>query len=824
MKLKQLLLAFLLVFCFDAFSQSAKKTVKQAKKDLKAKNYQAAIDGYTKALELKPGNYGYILTRAGIYERYGKPAEALKDYQQALEIKPKDYKIIMKAGDLSAKLKDYKSAAMYYDRNVATDRHDIVSLQKSSYAHLNIKDFALALERANEAYEEQRYNHLSLYYRALALDSLKQYTEANIAYTSAIKLMRNIYKPDEKADAQFKPYYANHALILYRLGDNDNAIKEYNLATASDPKDTVEPAAYYVYFLESQPYVKKTDFTNSIGYLNKTLAINPSFADGFAARASVNKQTSQFQSAISDYTKVIQLTTNNASAYFGRGQSHLELGNYTEAIADLKKAAELDPANEQIKNLLRDASDKNYKANKENEVPVLVIMYPLADNGGFVNIYENQQDILIEGQVSDKSLISEININGKTIRFNAGDKNPLFTYKLNAKDVNRIDISVSDIYFNTTSKSLKVGRIIDNSRSRVDFSGRVSSDDNRHLPYANRIVYITNEKGEALYQAKTDALGNFKFEKLPFDKKYLMTLDTEDAQFNGIEKFAVTDSKGNVVMVTHRNTMGKFNFELLPSDLALMSLMTVEDAPLKLDVKGRLVADDEHKTPLASIKFLLLNERDEISAFHITNNDGSFTFPGLMPSDKYNFAIDVLDSKKIPYNKIFVTDENGKIVKTIVKNADGIFKFKLLESERAMLSTLAAEDFDPWAHLKLSQQKKEVEIIENIYYESGSFKLSPAAEKILDKAVIALKNDPNLLLEVQSHTDATAGDEYNMDLSQKRANASVDYIVSKGIDRKRLTAKGFGETQLTNRCSNGVDCSDEEHRQNRRTVFKLSYK
>ncbi|MEO8762154.1 MAG: OmpA family protein, partial [Bacteroidia bacterium] len=110
-----------------------------------------------------------------------------------------------------------------------------------------------------------------------------------------------------------------------------------------------------------------------------------------------------------------------------------------------------------------------------------------------------------------------------------------------------------------------------------------------------------------------------------------------------------------------------------------------------------------------------------------------------------------------------------------------------------------------------------------IYYESGSYKILPAAETILAKTIESMKKNPTLLLEVQSHTDATAGDEYNMDLSQKRANTVVDYLVSKGIDKKRLTAKGYGETQLTNKCANGVDCSDEEHRQNRRTVFKLSY-
>ena len=60
--------------------------------------------------------------------------------------------------------------------------------------------------------------------------------------------------------------------------------------------------------------------------------------------------------------------------------------------------------------------------------------------------------------------------------------------------------------------------------------------------------------------------------------------------------------------------------------------------------------------------------------------------------------------------------------------------------------------------------------------------------------------------------------------TQKRAAMAVEYLVANGIDKKRLMAKGFGETQLTNRCVNGVECSNEEHKQNRRTVFKLSYK
>ena len=82
------LIIFLFVSLF-AFSQSAKKIVKQAKKDFKAQKYQAAIDGYTKALVLKPNNFDYTVARGLAYERFAKPQEAINDYTAAIKVKPK---------------------------------------------------------------------------------------------------------------------------------------------------------------------------------------------------------------------------------------------------------------------------------------------------------------------------------------------------------------------------------------------------------------------------------------------------------------------------------------------------------------------------------------------------------------------------------------------------------------------------------------------------------------------------------------------------------------------------------------------------------------
>ena len=84
-----------------------------------------------------------------------------------------------------------------------------------------------------------------------------------------------------------------------------------------------------------------------------------------------------------------------------------------------------------------------------------------------------------------------------------------------------------------------------------------------------------------------------------------------------------------------------------------------------------------------------------------------------------------------------------------------------------------------------------------------------------------LKDNPRIQIELSSHTDSGAGDQYNLVLSDKRAKAAVDYLIANGIDSKRLKWKGYGETKILNKCANNVECSEEEHQMNRRTEFKV---
>lgn len=111
--------------------------------------------------------------------------------------------------------------------------------------------------------------------------------------------------------------------------------------------------------------------------------------------------------------------------------------------------------------------------------------------------------------------------------------------------------------------------------------------------------------------------------------------------------------------------------------------------------------------------------------------------------------------------------------------------------------------------------------IENIYYNFDKSNIRRDAVNPLEHIVLLMKEHPNWHLNITSHTDSRGSDSYNMKLSERRARAALQYLISHGINADRLTAHGYGETRLVNKCSNGVPCSAEAHQLNRRSEFEI---
>ncbi len=142
-----------------------------------------------------------------------------------------------------------------------------------------------------------------------------------------------------------------------------------------------------------------------------------------------------------------------------------------------------------------------------------------------------------------------------------------------------------------------------------------------------------------------------------------------------------------------------------------------------------------------------------------------------------------------------------------------------------------SENFDIPATAAFQEVEKDVElkklavggkiVLRNIFFDLDKATLRPESAAELERLTKLMNDVPSLKIELGGHTDSRGSDTYNQQLSEKRAKAVVDYLTSKGISSDRLKWAGYGETQLVNGCSNGVNCTDEQHQENRRTEFKV---
>ena len=189
-------------------------------------------------------------------------------------------------------------------------------------------------------------------------------------------------------------------------------------------------------------------------------------------------------------------------------------------------------------------------------------------------------------------------------------------------------------------------------------------------------------------------------------------------------------------------------------------------------------------------------------------------------------------------------DREGQVIEETFTDSDGNFKFIVYSDEEYILigekenyfstrgefSTIGKEldksklkefitnvEYEKNLILDRIVVNKSI-VLDNIYYDLDKSDIREDAALELDKLIVILKDNPNISIELSSHTDDRASVDYNQNLSQRRAESAVSYILSKGIDDNRITARGYGESQLI--ILNAE--TEDEHQINRRTEFKVT--
>ena len=309
---------------------------------------------------------------------------------------------------------------------------------------------------------------------------------------------------------------------------------------------------------------------------------------------------------------------------------------------------------------------------------------------------------------------------------------------------------------------------VEEKEAKIVYLSGVAIDALTGNELTNTLITLTDDDGVELGSVETDNNGQY-FLELIADKKYNI-LAENDNYFSVNKTLTTSDNKNEyeLDLVAHR----------------------------KGDVKliGKVV-DDETIETIKGVKVTIISN-DKTPILNETKANGTFE--------------NELKEEKI----------DQKINLSIKLEKDGYISNVISVNEKANEKGIIEVNCN-LHKLNIGVDIGKVADVQPIYFDVDKAEIRPEAALELDKIVIAMQENPKIIIELGSHTDARGDDAYNLDLSERRAKASANYLIAKGINKSRVKFKGYGETQLVNNCTNDVECTDEQHQENRRTEFKI---
>ncbi|POY37776.1 flagellar motor protein MotB [Solitalea longa] len=211
---------------------------------------------------------------------------------------------------------------------------------------------------------------------------------------------------------------------------------------------------------------------------------------------------------------------------------------------------------------------------------------------------------------------------------------------------------------------------------------------------------------------------------------------------------------------------------------------------LHFKLKG-LVINKKTRAPLKNSKINLCNQINGANLETTTNEKGEFEFQ-LEENNNYSVSAETT---------------NFHIAQKDSISTIGYADSKLFSVQLELDSIV------------INQQKNLK--FKNIYFDFDKFNIRKTAIKDLNQLVQVMKNNPTMSIELRAHADSRGSDSYNLALSKKRAQSVINYLVTKKINKKRIKAKSYGESQPVNNCRDGVKCTEKEFQQNRRVEFSI---
>ncbi|EKB06035.1 MULTISPECIES: OmpA family protein [Myroides] len=243
-------------------------------------------------------------------------------------------------------------------------------------------------------------------------------------------------------------------------------------------------------------------------------------------------------------------------------------------------------------------------------------------------------------------------------------------------------------------------------------------------------------------------------------------------------------------------------------DLYYVRMKLGTELNISQDITGKII-DQKTKQPILDAFVFLYDSKHRMIEQIEVDKRGEYVFKDVKINRDYYVSVKATG---------YVSEE--KSVEDVTLTDVKVVNFQLLKD-----TTL---DIDHHNNSGEAQSYKEIQKGEDlgkrlalapIYFDHDSAVIKIDAQFELAKVVMMMKNNPTMKIQVRSHTDSKGSDAYNMELSERRAQTTVDWLIYQGINPSRLSAKGYGETNIINHCQNNVPCLEKEHQQNRRSEF-----
>ena len=602
-------------------------------------------------------------------------------------------------------------------------------------------------------------------------------------------------------------------------------------AQNKDTKKADKLFSRYQYVAAAEEYLKLVDNSKADGYVYKQLA------DTYYNMFNTIE-------AVKWYAKATE-TPQDAETYYRYAQMLKGNGKYDEANKQMKKFAAMVPNDQRAKAFQENPNYIPSLQNKEKlfDVKALEINSDKSDFGAiladnalyftsarnasrkeygwnkepFLDLYK--ADYNADGTITNAATVNELNskfhdgpvtitADGNTMYF-ASDS---FRESSSEKDkANNLKLGRNNLY-KATKDGGKWGTI-----TALPFNSAAYSTSNPSISKDGKTLYFSSDMpgsigGIDIWKVAVNADGSFgKPENL--GKK----VNTE-----GTESFPFIADDNTTLYFASSGKPGLGGLDIFQADLAKGTEASNLGKPVNTE------KDD----------FAFTFNKDKKIGFLSSNRNGNDDIFGATPICGVQLLAIVTDAKTnalLTNASVSIVDDMNKVITTEQSNNKGEVQYRIAcdkaysiqaSKEGYLSNTFAvAKSTAPQTTINAALQPIEAIITENevvlqpIYFDFDKANITETAATELDKLVQVMNSNDKLIILAKSHTDYRGSDAYNLSLSDKRAKATVQYVISKGISAKRITGKGYGRTEPKVDCKE--NCTDEQHAQNRRSEFLI---